>query len=173
MKAKLLLMTFVLLSLIISECVIGAPKVPQNVDWQAFSENLAKAIKSDNKGLQQSAMCMIIRYAENLSIPRDAIFEVVRVFRSDGDTNVRLLALVTLHRAEDPWAMDYLKRHRLFEKENRIKKLCCCAVRTYYAKRDSLKADKTEQILAQKTHEVLESYSAQAAGMLNLDEYGF
>lgn len=170
MKTKLFILAIVLLSLVFSAHVYSAAP---DIDWQAFSENLTRAIKSDNEGLQQSAMCMIIRHAENLSIPRDAIFEIVKVFRSDHDTNVRLLALVTLHRTEDPWAMDFLKRHRRFETEERIKKLCCCAVRTYYAKMDSLKTEKTQQILAQESQKVVEPYSAKAAEILHLDEYGF
>jgi hypothetical protein len=143
-----------------------------HVDWDAFSENLSKAINSYNQVLKQSAMCMIIRYGDNLTIPRSTVFEIVRAFRTENEKNARLLALVTLHKIEDPWAMDFLKRHRRFEKEDRVKQLCCCCVSTYYAKQDSIKSQKTEKILVDATNDVLEQHFASAADMLNIQQYG-
>lgn len=172
MKSKFFILVFVLVSMLFSTQIF-AEQETESVDWEAFSANLSKAIKSDNAGLQQSAMCMVIRYAENLAIPRDAVFEIVRVFRGDKNENVRLLALVTLHKVEDPWAMDFLRRHRRFEKEARVRKLCNCAVRVYYAKMDSLKAEKTEEILVKATDDLLDQYYATAAEHINLQDYGF
>jgi hypothetical protein len=159
---------FVLFSLLIVGATFAKP-----IDWDAFSANLTVALKSDNAGLQQSAMCMIIQYADNLTIPRGAVFDIVRVFRSDKNENVRLLALVTLHKIEDPWAMDFLRRHRQFEQKTRIKQLCCCAVNTYYAKQDSLKAEKQEKILAQAQDDLLKENLANAEQTLNIEQYGF
>ena len=168
MKTKLFFL--VLFSLVVSGFVFAAPNA--NVDWDAFSANLVKAIDSDNEGLQQSAMCMIIRYGDNLTIPRATVFEIVRAFRTEKEKNARLLALVTLHKIEDPWAMDFLKRHRRFEKEDRIKQLCCCCVRTYYAKQDSLKMEKTRGVLVDAENDVLNHYYANAAEQLNIEQYG-
>ncbi|MBN1464317.1 hypothetical protein JXA02_01055 [candidate division KSB1 bacterium] len=168
MKSSLFL-AIVLFSLL----AIGATAaVPNEIDWDAFSKNLTVALKSDNPGLQQSAMCMIIQYADNLAIPRSAVFDIVKVFRSDKNDNVRLLALVTLHKIEDPWAMDFLRRHRRFEQQTRVKQLCCCAVNTYYAKIDSLKAEKQEKILAQAQNELLNEH-VTAAQTMEIEQYGF
>ena len=150
----------VLLSLFLTGTIFATP---DNVDWESFSKNLTAALKSDNSGLQQSAMCMIIQYADNVKVPRDAIFEIVKVFRSHDNENVRLLALVALYKTQDPWAMDYLQRHRRYEQESRIKKLCCCAVNTYYAKMDSLKAEKAEKILAQTQEKLVKDKLVKTA----------
>ncbi|MBN1559094.1 hypothetical protein JW998_02510 [candidate division KSB1 bacterium] len=163
--------SFILAIVLFSLFAIGATATAAEIDWDAFSKNLIVALKSDNPGLQQSAMCMIIQYADNLTIPRSAVFDIVKVFRSDKNDNVRLLALVTLHKIEDPWAMDFLRRHRQFERQTRVKQLCCCAVNTYYAKKDSLKAEKQEKILVQAQNELLKEHVA-AAGTMEI-QYGF
>lgn len=171
MKTKLFILTVSLCALLMSGTLLAAPN--PNVNWDVFSKNLVKAINSDNEGLKESAMCMIIRYGDNLDIPRSTVFEIVKTFRSDKDKNVRLLALVTLHKIEDPWAMDFLKRHRRFEKEERIQQLCCCCVNTYYAKQDSIKSEKTQKILANAEDDVLDQFYASAADQLNIQQYGF
>lgn len=168
MRTKRILLLLAAFSILLSGSLFGG-----DVDWNAFSANLTKALKSDNEGLQQSAMCMVIRYADNVEIPRDAVFDIVKVFRCAEDRNERMLALVTLHKIEDPWAMDFLKRHRRFEKEERLKQLCCCSVNTYYAKQDSLKSEKTEKILAEATDQVINDFNADTAQHFELSEYGF
>jgi hypothetical protein len=170
MKTKHFILAITLFAILLSGSLFAAPS--PNVDWDAFSKNLTKAISSGNEGLQQSAMCMIIRYGDNLTIPRETVFEIVRTFRTEKEKNVRLLALVTLHKIEDPWAMDFLKRHRRFEKEERVKQLCCCCVSTYYAKQDSIKMEKTRGILADATEDIVNQYYASAANQLNIEQYG-
>lgn len=170
MKTKVLFLVVILASFVLSGSAVAVPQ--PDVNWDAFSKNLSKAILSENEGLQQSAMCMIIRYAENLQIPRSTVFEIVRAFRTEQDKNVRLLALVTLHKIEDPWAMDFLKRHRRFEKEERVKQLCCCCVSTYYAKQDSIRLEKTRGILVDAETDVLNQFYANAAEQLNIQQYG-
>lgn len=167
-------------SLICLGCLIGLLMLPafsyadnlDHVDWDAFSKNLATAMKSDNPGLQQSAMCMMIQYGDNLNIKRDTVFDIVRIFRSDENKNVRLLAMIALYKIEDPWGMDYLKRHNRFESEKRIQTLCCCAVNTYYAKMDSLKHP-SETVLVQAEQKVVEDFYTQATETIQLDEFGF
>ncbi len=144
-----------------------------NVDWAAFSKNLAVAMKSDNPGLQQSAMCMMIQYGAELDIKRDTVFDIVRIFRSDENKNVRLLAMMALYKIEDPWGMDYLKRHRRFERERKIQQLCTCAVKTYYAKLDSLKHPVMETELVKAENNVLDAYFVNASKTINLEEFGF
>ena len=143
----------------------------KNVDWKAFSKNLAEAIKSENPGLQQSAMCMMVQYGDKLDIDRDIIFDIVHIFRVDKEENVRLLAMMALYKLEDPWAMDFLKRHRKFEKQERIHRLCCCAVQTYYAKMDSIKNEGA--ILVSAENQVVEMHAAKAKENIEVEQYGF
>jgi hypothetical protein len=105
----------------------------QATDWEQFSVNLVNAFKIPNEGLHKSAMCMIIRYADKLQVD-DAVFDVVRIFRSNKDPKVRQLALVTLHKMQNAWAMDFLRRHYRFEQDETIRKMNCCIVNSYYAK---------------------------------------
>jgi hypothetical protein len=125
---------------------IGYAQVPQNVNWNAFGKNLVKAIQSDNEGLQRSAMCMIIRYADYLSV-KDARFDIVRIFRSHKNPKVRQLAMVTLYHMKDDWAMYFLKRNIKFEKDECILKQNCCIVNTYYAEKEAKKANEKEGVI--------------------------
>lgn len=138
---SILLASFVVLLLL---CNTSYGQEPQNVNWEAFGKNLVKAIQSDNEGLQQSAMCMIIRYADYLNV-KDARFDIVRIFRSHKNPRVRQLAMVTLYQMKDGWAMYFLKRNIKFEKDECILKQNCCIVNAYYAEKEAAKKAKQRE----------------------------
>jgi hypothetical protein len=100
-------------------------------NWEAFGENLVKAVATPNEGLQLSAMGMIIRHSDSLDV-KDAVFDLVRIFRSHKDTRVRRLAMVTLSKIKVEWTMYFLKRNRQFEKDKTIFKHNCSIVNEYY-----------------------------------------
>ncbi|MEJ2636870.1 MAG: hypothetical protein P8184_16470 [Calditrichia bacterium] len=104
----------------------------RKTNWDAFSKNLVAALASGNEGLQLSAMGMIIRYSDSLNV-KDAAFDIIRVFKFHKNPNARRLAMVTLHKIGHPYAMYFLKRQIQFEKEDCIRKHCCCIVKDYYA----------------------------------------
>jgi hypothetical protein len=83
-------------------------------DWQSFSANLAKALASPNHGLQQSALAQIIHYGDRLDMDA-AIFDIVRIYRSHQDARVRMMALAALHKTQNHWAMEFLRRSTRFE----------------------------------------------------------
>lgn len=89
--------------------------------WDQFSENLVVALKSDNPGLQQSAMQMVIRYEGRLDV-KEAVFDVMRVFRNQDETCVRRLALVALVNMNSDWALGFLERQPRFEDNDTIRK---------------------------------------------------
>lgn len=117
----------------------------ETTDWDQFSVNLVNAFKIPNEGLHTSAMCMIIRYADKLDVD-DAVFDIVRIFRSNKDTRVRQLALVTLYKMQNAWAMDFLKRHYKFEDNETIRKMNCCIVNSYYASKKTTQPSDTLKI---------------------------
>ncbi len=119
----------------------------RNVDWDVFGKNLVKAIHEGNPGLQQSAMCMIIRYGDSLDV-KDAVYDVMSIFRTHKECNVRLLAMVTLRKLEVDWAMYYLKRNIEFEKDEIIRKHNCCIVDDYYAKKEAPGKEETDHIIS-------------------------
>jgi hypothetical protein len=132
-----LIMQRVFILLLSAFFLIGALFSQENAtDWDQFSLNLVNAFKVPNEGLHKSAMCMIIRYSDKLNVD-DAVFDIVKIFRSNKDTKVRQLALVTLHKMQNAWAMDFLKRHHKFEDNVAIRKMNCCIVNSYYARQNS------------------------------------
>jgi hypothetical protein len=114
---------------------------PGEDKWNAFSKNLVRAIQSSNEGLQISAMSMIIRYGDSLYV-KDAVFDLVKIFRNHSDQRVRRLAMVTLYKIQDGWAMYFLRRNRQFEKNQTILRQSCCIVNSYYKKCESPSDDK-------------------------------
>lgn len=130
----------ILILLIVFNSLIWGEDAVQNtkVNWTAFSRNLVKAIATQNDGLRISALSMIVKYSENLDVD-DAVFDIVWIFRNSNDTRVRQLALVTLHKMENSWAMDFLKRNLKFEENETIRNQSFCIVKDYYAKKSSPK----------------------------------
>ena len=106
----------------------------REVNWQAFSVNLVKALKSDNPGLQQSAMQRIIRYADKLNVD-DAVYDIANIFRFDDNPRVRRLAMVTLATIDTDKSIEYLSKYLKYEESNSIRKQACCVM----AMHDSLK----------------------------------
>jgi hypothetical protein len=96
--------------------VLFAQENSKEVDWKAFSKNLVNALQSDNTGLQQSAMQMIIRYGDKLNV-KDGLFKVVHIYRRDQDRRVRLLALGAIAQMNSNWAMFFVKRGIKFESD--------------------------------------------------------
>jgi len=88
--------------------------------WQTFSDNLTKSLKSENPGVKYSAMQLIIEYSDDINV-EDGVYDVMREFRNSEDQNVRKLALITLYKMNDDWAIDFLKMHHKYEENNEIK----------------------------------------------------
>ncbi len=95
--------------------------VIEKTDWKVFSNNLVKAIKSENLGLQTSAMQFVIKYGQQVNVDR-AILDIVRLYRNDKDEQVRRMALVTIHATQNQFALDIVKRDLVFENNPKIKR---------------------------------------------------
>lgn len=107
----------------------------KTIDWDAFNKNLAVALKNPNLGVRTSAYSLISQYASypGFHVDRESVFDICGEFRNTkNDKNVRLMAMVALYKSGDQWAMDFLKRHAVHEKDQRIKRICCCMCNTYY-----------------------------------------
>ena len=115
----------------------------REVNWKAFSVNLTKAIKSDNPGLQQSAMQRIIRYADKLEVDA-AVYDITNIFRFDKNPRVRRLAMVTLSSINSDKSIEYLSKYIKFEEDKTIQKQACCIM----ALHDSLKTLKKDEYIA-------------------------
>lgn len=98
--------------------------------WQTFSNNITKSLKSENPGVKYSAMQLIIEYSDNINV-EDGVYDVMREFRNNDDPNVRKLALITLYKMKNDWAIDFLKRHEKFEDNKEIKTTIASIINAY------------------------------------------
>jgi hypothetical protein len=121
---------FVLLCGAMLVSLATANTVTESANWDSFSKNLVKGLSSGNQGLRESAMCMVICYSDQLNVS-SAVNDVVSVFRSTANPNVKKLALVTLTKMKSSKAIDFLKRHQYYEKDARVKKMIKSALAEY------------------------------------------
>ena len=99
-----------------------AQTTDRKVDWEILSENLVNAIQSDNPGLQQSAMRLVIQYTDHVDVD-EALLDMMRIYRFSDNSKVRQLALVTLNKIGDDYAMDFVRRNLEYETDEKIIKL--------------------------------------------------
>lgn len=117
MQVSILKRSFVTLGIL----VLTGMTFANDTNWKSFSKNIVIALQSENPGLQQSAMQMVIKYGDRLNV-KDAVFDVMRVFRNHPNTRVRRLALITLTKMNSNWANYFLTRQIRFEKVASIKR---------------------------------------------------
>lgn len=127
-KVTIYFITVALLLMIIS--TTSAFATERDVNWDVVSENLESALQSNNPGLQQSAMRLIIQYADYVDVD-DAVFNMMRLYRHSDNSKVRQLALVTLHKIGDEYAMDFVKRNLKYETDEKIIKLSNAVLSNY------------------------------------------
>ena len=99
--------------------------------WDGFSENLIVALKSDHDGLKVAAMGMVIRFGDKVDVG-PAVFDVMRIYRSHPNENMRRMALVTLGQMESTWAIDFLARAEQFEQSPVLKQTLQAVVNDYH-----------------------------------------
>jgi hypothetical protein len=112
----------------------------KQIDWERFSSNIEIALSSGNAGLKQSAMQMIVRYNDHLNVDK-AAEKVVKEFTGNRSQEMRKLALITLYKIRDDWAVEILKKHRAHERNTQIKETIESIVSAYENK-DVQEADK-------------------------------
>lgn len=104
----------------------------ETVAWQHFSKNLVHALQSDNEGVRQAAMRLVIQHGSQVQV-EGAVFDVVRIYRNHTDDNMRRMAVVTLSKMQDPWAMDFLKRSVSYEKSPVVRQTIQAVLSDYTA----------------------------------------
>ncbi len=112
MKRMITLM--IALLFVISSLVMAGDRVKNDVDWQSFNANLVKALKSDCEGLQVSAMVQYLNHADSLDI-NPAVLNVIGVYRDSKNLAAKRLALATLHKMDNNFAIGFLRRALRFE----------------------------------------------------------
>ncbi len=115
--------------------------------WQTFSDNLTNSLKSENPGVKYSAMQLIIEYSDDINV-EDGVYDVMREFRNNEDQNVRKLALITLYKMKNDWAIDYLKMHHKFEENEEIKNTISSIVTAYNNKNEYIVSQDIQNSIA-------------------------
>jgi hypothetical protein len=127
-RVTIYFIAFAFLLLIIN--ATSAFATERKVDWDAVSENLVTALQSGNPGLQQSAMRLVIQFADKVNVD-GALNNLMRIYRFSEDTKERQLALVTLHKIGSDYAMDFAKRNLKFETDEKIIKMSNACLSTH------------------------------------------
>ncbi|MFQ5752554.1 MAG: hypothetical protein ACE5HI_11205 [bacterium] len=96
-------------------------------EWTALSKKLNKNLLSTNQAQKKIAVQLIAKYGDRLNLSAQSVFELVRIYRWEKDTQYRQMALVALHSIQNKWAMDFLKRSFKFE-ENPVLKHTIAAI---------------------------------------------
>ena len=108
----------------------------REINWQLVSKNLVRALASENDGLRQSAMTFFTEHADKLDI-HGAVYDVMRLYRTHPDLRVRKLALVTLYKMQNKWALEFLKADLRFQNQEELKQMVAAIVQEYQAKKKS------------------------------------
>jgi hypothetical protein len=89
--------------------------------WRAFSDNLIKALQSGNEGLQISALQLVNKHADKVWV-HEAAYDIYQIFCNHENRRVRQLALVTLYRIQNGWALQCLCKDAEKESDPTIKR---------------------------------------------------
>lgn len=122
-------------ALVVWDHLVTDPRAEKSVteaQWKDYSKHLETALASDHDGLRQGAMRMIIHYGPNLTIGREAIFDLVRVYRNHAQERMRRMAVVALGQTRDTWAMDFLTRSARYEKSAAVRHTIYAVLAEYY-----------------------------------------
>jgi len=106
----------------------------REIDWKLVSKNLVKALASENDGLRQSAMVLIVRHSDKLRV-NDAVYDVMHIYRTHKNERVKQLALATLHKMQSKWAMGFLRMDLKFQESERLRRMVLAILQDYEAKR--------------------------------------
>ena len=116
-----------ILTVFVLAFLLVAANNSQASDYEAFSKNLVKALKSDNQGLQVSAMEKVIRYGTAVNVD-GAVLDIVRVYRTNKNEQFRQLALAAIHAMQNEWALGIVQRDYRFERNPKIKRMMAAVI---------------------------------------------
>ncbi len=80
-------------------------------------------------------MGMVIRFGEKVDVS-DAVFDVVNIYRTHEDENMRRMALVTLGKMDSDWAIGFLQRAEQFETSDVLKQTMRAVIKDYHAQHE-------------------------------------
>lgn len=128
---KLSTLFFVAFSLCVAGFASGAETEKDNrINWKTYGENLSLALRSENLGLQRSALQTIILKGDKIELG-SGIVDLMNVYLTHENEGFRQLALVAIHKTQNEWAIQYLKANRAQEKSKKLRRLIALIVSDY------------------------------------------
>lgn len=125
---------FITIYMILTSCLLlslsAAQAGPPPTDWQSFSENLMRALKSEHPGLQNSALQQIIQYADSLDLD-DAVYDIALIFRFDDNPRAQRMAAVALYKIHTRESVAYLCQNMKYVRNKSALRQCCAMVNEY------------------------------------------
>ncbi len=97
--------------------------------WEAFNKSLIESVHSDNAGVREGALVQIAHYGDFLEFPELTVFEVMRIYRDNDDTQIKRLAIVALGNMGSKWAIEFLDMLAPYEENETLKKTMESVVR--------------------------------------------
>ncbi|QXD16634.1 hypothetical protein GQ464_006750 [Rhodocaloribacter litoris] len=98
----------------------AAREAVEKARWDVFSKRLVEALHTKHDGLREAAMRLIIQYGDRVDV-KDAVFDVMRLYRDHDDENLRRMAIVTLGSMKSNWAISFLRLSEEYEKSPALK----------------------------------------------------
>lgn len=99
--------------------------------WDRFSKQVVSALASGHSGLEGGALRMIISYGDKLDVS-SARLDLIRIYRSAKEDNMRRMAVVALGSLQQEWGISYLARHARDEQSQGIRHTMLSIVNEYH-----------------------------------------
>ena len=102
--------------------------------WRSFEQNVAAGIRSENAGVQESALGQITKFGEFMDFTRDDVITVVRLYRDAGAFRNRQMAITAIGSMNDRWGIEFLDMLSATETSDQLKRSMKAIVDAYWEK---------------------------------------
>ena len=91
------------------------------LEWETFGRAVEAGLKSDNVGVQSTALRLIIEYKDQFQLSSSAVVSVMHLYREGQSEKVRRMAVVSLGSMNSNLGTGFLERSVQFEDSANVK----------------------------------------------------
>jgi hypothetical protein len=91
------------------------------LEWETFGQAVEDGLKSDNVGVQSTALRLIIEYKDQFHLSSSAVVSVMHLYREGQSEKVRRMAVVSLGSMNSNLGTGFLERSVQFENSANVK----------------------------------------------------
>jgi len=92
----------------------------QTVNWKLFSGGIKMALESDNQGVKESAICLILKYGKKLDL-QDSLDDLVKFYRNQQAEQTQKLALLAIYKLDQQMAFKLLAERLESDQQDALK----------------------------------------------------